>query len=146
MVEDGVMNGVHEVYGLHNAPTFNTGELRTLVGTMMAGACTVKITVKGKGGHGSFPSKVKDCISAACHIHCALHTIQTRNVDPKEQFVFTICTINGGTAMNVFPDDCVMTGTIRTYTEEAMNQITERIQLIASNIALGLGCTAEVEF
>lgn len=55
MINDGAMKGVKEVYGLHNASMFNEGEIRTCVGTMMAGACGVKITVKGKGGHGSFP-------------------------------------------------------------------------------------------
>lgn len=55
MIKDDVLNGVDEVYGLHNASMFNEGEIRTTVGTMMAGACALKITVKGKGGHGSFP-------------------------------------------------------------------------------------------
>lgn len=68
MIKENVLDGVDEVYGLHNASMYNEGEIRTKVGTMLAGACIVKITVKGKGGHGSFPSHVKDCISAACHI------------------------------------------------------------------------------
>lgn len=120
MVEDGVMKDVQEVYGLHNASIAPEGVILVKEGIMMAGVCGVKITVKGKGGHGAFPQFTKDCITAACHIHTALHTIQSRDIDSKESFVFTICTFNAGTAMNVFPDDCVMTGTIRAYSESVM--------------------------
>jgi metal-dependent amidase/aminoacylase/carboxypeptidase family protein len=49
------MKGVKEVYGLHNASVFDEGQIRTAVGTIMAGCSGVTITVKGKGGHGSFP-------------------------------------------------------------------------------------------
>ena len=68
MVEDGVMKGVQEIYGLHNGCGFYEGEIRTAVGTVMAGCCTVTVKVKGQGGHGAFPQFTKDCITAACHI------------------------------------------------------------------------------
>lgn len=146
MVEDGVMTGVEEIYGLHNASIFDEGMVCVKEGLMMAGVCGVTIKVKGKGGHGAFPHYVKDCITAACHIHTALDTIRSRDIDSNESFVFTICTFNAGTAPNVFPDECVMGGTIRAYSEAVMSQVQGYIKLISTNIAVGLNCTAEVEF
>ena len=72
MIKDGVLKGVEEIYGLHNASFYEEiilseeGDIRICAGPMMAGACSVKITVKGKGGHGSFPERVNDPITAAC--------------------------------------------------------------------------------
>ena len=56
----------------------------------MAGSTIVKITVKGKGGHGSAPQHVRDPITAGAYILNNLHTIKSRMVDTFEPFVFSI--------------------------------------------------------
>ena len=69
MVEAGCLNGIDEVYGFHNMPNFDEGDIRVCSGGFLAASTTIKIKVKGEGGHGSVPSKLCDPISAACAIY-----------------------------------------------------------------------------
>jgi len=47
MIKDGCLDNLQEVYGLHNIPNFDEGDIRVCSGPMMAGFSFVKILVKG---------------------------------------------------------------------------------------------------
>jgi len=47
MVKEGCLEGVDEVYGLHNIPNFFEGDIRVCGGPFFAGCTDLKITVKG---------------------------------------------------------------------------------------------------
>ena len=83
MVKENCMVGVDEVYGFHNIPNFDEGDIRVCAGAFFAAVTYVKIRVIGRGGHGSTPYKLIDCISGANAIYSALHTIKSRNIDSK---------------------------------------------------------------
>ena len=68
MIKEKCLDGVDEVYGLHNVPNFDEGDIRICEGPIFAAISTVKITVKGQGGHGSTPHKLVDPIACACKI------------------------------------------------------------------------------
>lgn len=86
----------------------------------MASSTIVNIKVIGLGGHGSLPHKVKDPISAAAYVLSNLHAIKSRFIDNKENFVFTICKFQSGFTYNVFPDEAILSGTIRAYNEPTL--------------------------
>jgi hippurate hydrolase len=90
MIKEGCLNNIDEVYGFHNIPNFEEGDIRVVEGPIMASGATVKIRVVGQGGHGSVPHMIKDVITAGASILNALHTIKSRCVDSKENFIFTI--------------------------------------------------------
>lgn len=90
MIEEGCMDGVDEVYGMHNVPNFSEGQIRVKEGPMMASISGVKIKVTGKGGHSSVPHYFQDTISAGAAIIQNLHQIKSRHIDSKENFVLTI--------------------------------------------------------
>ena len=58
MVEAGCLEGVDEVYGFHNMPNFDEGDIRVISGGFLAASTTIKIKIKGQGGHGSTPYKL----------------------------------------------------------------------------------------
>jgi amidohydrolase len=120
MIEEGCLEGVDEVYGFHNMPQFDEGDIRVCDGAFMASSTIVNIKIVGLGGHGSLPHKVKDPITAGAYVLNALHTIKSRNVDNKENFVFTITKFVSGHTYNVFPDEANMSGTIRAYNDETL--------------------------
>jgi len=64
MIKEGCLDKVDEVYGFHNVPNFEEGDLRICVGPIMSTSTTVLLTIRGKGGHGSLPHLVQDVISA----------------------------------------------------------------------------------
>jgi metal-dependent amidase/aminoacylase/carboxypeptidase family protein len=90
MMKEGALDGVDEVYGLHNIPNFEEGTIRVKEGTVMAAFYAVKIIIKGRGGHGSLPSASNDVISAGAAILTNFHTIQSRSIESKEDIVFSI--------------------------------------------------------
>ena len=55
MVEEGCLDDIDEVYGFHNSPAVPEGEIRTIVGPMLASSTTIKIKIIGQGGHASLP-------------------------------------------------------------------------------------------
>ena len=75
----------------------------------------------------------------------AFHSIKSRNISNRENFVFTMCHIKAGTADNVFPDEAFMSGTIRTYDTETQEKIFSRIRSICDSIADAMECGIDVQ-
>lgn len=105
-----------------------------------------KITVQGKGCHGSMPNTGVDPLSAAAHILIALQEIHARELAVGEHGVLTVGTMNAGTADNVIPDTVIMGGSLRTYDEDTRSFIKERMEQIAKGIAAAFRAEAEVSF
>ncbi|MCD8339743.1 MAG: amidohydrolase, partial [Burkholderiales bacterium] len=150
MIEDGLFERfpVDEVYAFHNAPAIPFGKVALNNGAMQAAADIIDITVKGKGGHGARPHNAQDPIVASAHIITALQSIVSRNVDPLETAVVSICHIHAGDekAQSVIPESCHLIGTARTFDPKVRDLVESRIKEVAENIAEGMGCEAEVNY
>ncbi len=147
MVAAGAMENPHvdRVYGIHVMPNLPVGKIETRMGTLNASTDTVKITVWGKAGHGAYPDLGTDAIVCAAQVITALQTVVSRNVSPLQSAVLTIGVIEGGTAQNIICDEVRMRGTLRTANADLRAMMKDRIAAIAQNIALGMGCEAEVD-
>jgi metal-dependent amidase/aminoacylase/carboxypeptidase family protein len=75
MIKEGCLDNIDEVYGYHNIPNFDEGDIRVCEGPIMAAHSIVRVTVTGQGGHASAPHKIKDPITAAALIHSAFNSI-----------------------------------------------------------------------
>jgi amidohydrolase len=145
MVAAGVLDGVDVTLGVHLWNELPVGTLGVKAGPLMAAVDRLKIVVHGRGGHGGRPQASADPVVAAAHVVTALQTIVSRETNPVQAAVVTIGSIHGGEAFNVIPDEVTLTGTIRTFDAELRRSMPERVARIASGIAQGLGCRAEVE-
>ncbi len=126
-----------------------SGTIMVADGGISTASCEqYRITVRGKGGHGSVPHETIDPITAAAHIHLALQEINAREIDGHDYGVFTTGRFEGGQASNVIPDKAEMWGTIRTIDPE--NKVGELIKKRMTEIAEGVGaamrCEVETEF
>ena len=81
MIKEGCLEGVDEVYGFHNIPNFDEGDIRVCGGPIMASSTIVKIKILGLGGHGSLPHKVRDPISAGASMLNSFHVIKSRLIN-----------------------------------------------------------------
>src|SRR6185437_11864936 len=124
-----------EVYGLHNAPDLNHGEIAILPGPAMAGADFFDIVIQGYGAHGAMPERSKDAVVIATTLAQALQTIVSRNVDPLHAAVLSITQIHAGSAYNVIPGDAKLCGTVRAFSDEVRVLIRERMRTICAGIA-----------
>ena len=105
MINEGVLDGVDEIYGIHLWNYQNVGEIGVKDGPIMAAADIFEIDIIGKGGHGATPHGTVDAVVVAAHIINSLQTIVSRNTNPLESTVVTVGMINGGYNFNIIADE-----------------------------------------
>lgn len=141
MVDEGVLDGVREIYGLHNWPPFPKGSVRVAGGAAMAEVTHLAVEIEGFGGHASQPQATKDPVVAAAHFITAAQTVVSRNLSSHEAAVVTFSKIAAGTVHNVIPSRARMEGTIRTFSDEVTRRVHERLRTLAQ----GLGAAFELK-
>lgn len=134
-----------EIYGLHNSPDLDPGQISIFPGPAMAGADFFDIKITGRGSHGAMPHMGRDPIVVAMSLANALQTIVSRNADPREAAVLSITQIHAGSAYNVIPEEAVLAGTIRTFSPEIGALVRDRMREIAAGTAASFGVTIEVD-
>ena len=127
MINEGVLDDVDEIYGIHLWNYQNVGEIGVKDGPIMAAADMFEIDIIGKGGHGATPHGTVDAIVVASHIINSMQTIVSRNTNPLESTVVTIGMINGGYNFNIIADKVTLKGTTRSYTDENRSLIKNRM-------------------
>ncbi|BBB98977.1 amidohydrolase [Bradyrhizobium japonicum] len=147
MIKDGLFKQFpcDEVYGLHNAPDLNHGEIAILPGPAMAAADFFDIRIQGYGAHGAMPERSKDAVVIAMTLGQALQSIVSRNVDPLQAAVLSITQIHSGSAYNVIPGEAWMCGTVRCFSDEIRELIRKRMREISAGFAAAYGAEISVE-
>jgi carboxypeptidase Ss1 len=138
------IGGVDEVVGNHIAGPLpvGVGAVRPLASN--AGNCQWRITVHGRGGHGSRPDQSIDPIRPAAQILTRIVAIPANYHSPFDTLVISPCMIHAGTAYNVIPDDCYIEGNLRYFKVEDLDKVLALMEKIASNISESYGATAEL--
>ena len=147
MIKDGLFEKFpcDEVYGLHNAPDLNHGEVAILPGPAMAGADFFDIRIHGYGAHGAMPERSKDAVVIATTVAQALQTIVSRNVDPLQAAVLSVTQIHAGSAYNVIPGEAWLCGTVRTFNDDIRKLISKRMRTVCAGIAATFEVEIEVD-
>ena len=114
-------------------------------GSMCAGNCQWRITVRGVGGHGSRPDRAVDPIRPAAQILTQVTTIPSNYFSPFSPLVISPCMIHGGTAYNIIPDECYIEGNLRYFHAEDLDKVLDMMGKIAKNTAESFGATAKIE-
>ena len=146
MIEQGALDGVDAVFGLHLWQGLPTGTIAMVKGPMMAQSDNFRIAVRGRGGHGSMPQAAVDPILAAAHVVTALQSIVSRNVDPLKPAVVSFGTIHGGTVYNIIPGEVLLSGTVRTFDPGLQKMIEGRLRDVSAETAKAFGASADVEY
>ena len=148
MRDQGVLQNpkVEQIYALHVAGTMPMGTLASREGTLLAGTSTVKIIVKGNGGHAAAPHHTIDPVVTGSKIIVELQTIISRELSPLESGVISITMTKAGNACNVIPSTMELEGTIRSLTLEGILKLQTRVKEVAESIAIANRCIAEVTF
>lgn len=146
MVEDGALQGVTSILGLHVDPTIPAGKVGIRYGVLTAQVDEVLIEVRGKGGHAARPQHTSDPLGSAAMLVTALYQALPRRADALTPTVFTMGSIHGGTASNVIPDLVEITGTLRSIDHKTRDNILGSIRQICAGIAAATGNTIDVAY
>ena len=146
MIEDGCLDKVDEIYGLHLWNYQLYGEVGIKDGPVMASADLFDIEVSGKGGHGATPQGTVDAIVVASNLVTMLQTIVSRNTNPLESTVLSIGKIKGGHNFNIISDKVHMSGTTRAYTEENRKMIKQRMKEVIEGVSKSFGADIKLNY
>jgi len=146
MVEEGALQGVGAIFGLHFWQSLATGKVGMVKGPMMAQTGDFNLTIKGKGGHGSMPQQTVDPILVASQLVVSLQSVVSRSLDPLKPAVLSFGTIQGGTIYNIIPEQVSLSGTIRTFDPDVHDTVERRMREVVENTCMAYGATAELEY
>ena len=148
VINTGIFNDYHPdaFYSMHVMPDIPLGKVGIRPGPMMAAQGCFRITVSGKGGHGALPHLSRNPLLAAAAIIEGLQTIRSRWADPIQPFSLSVCSIHGGSACNIIPDEVVLEGTFRYAQESYGEAVKAQIIRIAESTANARECSAECSF
>jgi amidohydrolase len=146
MIDEGALDGVDAIFGLHLWQPMATGTVGAVKGPMMAQSDNFRITVTGKGGHASMPQTAVDPILAASYVVTALQSVVSRNVDPLKPAVLSFGTVHGGTVYNIIPAEVKLSGTVRTFDPVVQALMKKRLFEVSRATAESMAAAAEVEY
>jgi hippurate hydrolase len=137
MIKDGLMErfDIEQVYGMHNGPGIPIGSFAIRSGPIMAATDAIDIKIEGHGGHASRPHKCIDSVLVGAELITALQQVVSRNVDPLESAVISICAFHAGSARNVIPQTAELKGTVRTLTPEVRELVERRVHEVVAGVA-----------
>jgi len=146
MVDDGLFRRFPKPsvgVALHVGNALPAGQIGITPGIYNTNADSIRITIHGKGGHGSQPDTTVDPIVIAARTILALQTIASREVKPGQMVVVTVGYIRAGTKNNIIPDTAELGLTVRTYKADVRKQVLAAIARIVKAEALAAGATQE---
>jgi amidohydrolase len=148
MIEEGVMEDpkVDAAIGLHLWNYLPIGKVGVRSGPIMASMDSMRIKIKGKGGHGAIPHDTVDSIVVSSHVVTALQTIASREIVPIAPCVVTIGTIKGGYGFNIIADFVEMEGTVRALDVDLQKTLPGRIERIIKGVTSAMRADYDFEY
>lgn len=145
MVEDGLVRRIPRpdaAFAQHVLPG-RAGSVSTRVGPVLSAADNMRVTVYGRGGHGSMPQNTIDPVVLASSIVLRLQTVVSREIAPTEPAVLTVGSIRAGSKSNIIPDEAVLELNTRSYTDATRQHLRDAVERIVRAECAAAGATRE---
>lgn len=125
---------------------YPAGTVGTHAGPFLSTAASMRVTVHGRGSHGSMPHLSIDPVVLASMIVVRLQAIVAREVDPDDFAVLTVGRIAAGTKSNIIPDRAVIEINIRAYSDLMRNRLIDAIKRVVMGECAASGSPEDPEF
>ena len=148
MIEQGVLENpkVDAIVGGHVWGSIDSGKVEVKPGPIMASSDIIRLTIRGKGGHAAQPHTTIDPVVIGSEIVGALQKIVSRQTDPAEAVVISICVFKAGEIFNVIPNEAYLEGAVRTLNNELRQTIPQKIEAVIRGITEAYGATYELDY
>ncbi|MDD6884805.1 MAG: M20 family metallopeptidase [Eubacteriales bacterium] len=129
MIQAGALENpkVGEIYGMHMMPQIPKGKIGCKSGALMSLVDAMRIVFLGKSAHGAAPQQGNDAICAMAHFVLSCQSAIARRISPFEPSVFTVGTVQAGTAFNIVANRAEITASTRGYSHETAHMLREII-------------------
>lgn len=133
MLQDGVLEGVSAVIGLHMDATLASGKVAIMSGPIMAAADSFKIKILGRGGHGAYPESTVDAVVVGAQVVQAIQQIVSRRVSALEPAIVTVGSFHSSsTRGNIISEEVDLEGSFRSFNKEVRLKIMEELERACS--------------
>jgi hippurate hydrolase len=148
MVDDGLVTKVPrpDVALAQHVMPVPAGMVATTDGPVLSAGDSLKITVYGKGAHGSMPHMSVDPVVLASSIVLRLQSIVSRETRPGDFAVVTVGALNAGAKSNIIPDRATLLLNIRTYDNQVRATVLAAIERIVNGECAAAGSPREPDF
>lgn len=147
LIEGGIIGPpIQRMYGLHGWPDLPVGTVATRPGPLLASTDEYHVRVRGTQSHAAYPHLGRDPIVCMAQCITALQTVVSRSLPPQDSAVVSVCTINGGTAINVIPEVAEFGGTLRTLRASTRAACKKRIYDLVQGVCDAHDCVAEIDW
>lgn len=148
MVDDGVVEivGAVDVALAQHVLRMPSGTVGTRSGPVLSGADSMRITLHGRGAHGSMPQSSVDPVVLASMVVVQLQTVVSRSVAPTSPAVLTVGSLHAGSKSNVISDRAVLELNFRYYDEPTREAMMAAVKRIVTAACQGAGSPKEPEF
>lgn len=148
MIQAGVLENpkVDAIIGGHVWGSLDCGRIEVLPGPTMASSDIIRLTIHGKGGHAAQPHTTIDPVIIGSEIVGALQKIVSRQTDPTEAVVISICRFQAGDTFNVIPHSAYLEGSVRTLNNALRQELPQKIESIIRGITEPYGATYELDY
>ena len=146
MVQDGAMEGVDAVYGVHVFPSIPARHVGIRYGALTSAADDIEIIIRGESGHGARPHRAIDAIWISAQVITALQQAISRTQNPLHPIVLSIGQIKGGNAPNIIADRVRLLGTVRSLHPESYHNLPQWIENIVTHTCKTYGAKCEVNY
>ena len=146
VIEQGGMEGVDMVFGMHNMPSLPAGTVAGSVGPVFSAADYFKITIQGKAGHGATPEDAIDATVAASALVMNLQPLVSREISSLESLVITVGQLHSGTRFNIISGEAVLEGTVRSFDPTIHHMVPVAMERVVEGIARAYRVEAKLEY
>lgn len=146
VIEQGGMEGVDMVFGMHNMPSLPAGTVAGSKGPVFSAADYFKITIQGKAGHGATPEDAIDATVAASALVMNLQPLVSREISSLESLVITVGQLHSGTRFNIISGEAVLEGTVRSFDPAIHDMVPGAMERVVEGIARAYRVEAKLEY
>jgi amidohydrolase len=148
MLKDGLRDRIPkpDVAFAQHVLAYPAGTVGTQVGPVLSAGDSIRITLHGKGAHGSMPHSSVDPVVLAALVVLRLQTIVSRETKPGDFAVLTVGSSVAGAKSNIIPDHAVLLTNLRTYDLSVRKRMIDSIERMVNAECEASGSPKPPEF
>lgn len=145
VIRQGLLQGIPRAFALHCEPKVDVGKIGTRIGAITSASDTIRLHLRGRGGHTSRPHLTEDLVYAMSQIAINVPAVLSRRMDIKSGVLVVWGQIEAGLAPNAIPSEGYLAGTMRCLDAEAWYRAGEILDEVVEQIAAPYGVEIELE-
>lgn len=148
MVEDGLTKRFPKptvALAQHVLP-LPAGQTAIRSGLLLSQSDSLKVTLFGRGGHGSSPETTVDPVVMAAAAVMRLQTVVSREIGMTDNAVVSVGSVQAGSSANIIPNESTLQLNVRTFNDQVRGQVLSSIKRILNGEATTSGAPKPPEF